>query len=217
MGICSQVLALLSDTGRRGQTLLSVPKHSQTSQDAVKTPPRRPRGLQDRSKTPQDDPKSTPKRPHVGTSGTSKNKQKPTVFDDFSRIQPLPFIFCSMLIRNGLKISSRSLQERSKIPQDVIRPPTWGQHGPNMDPTWGQHGVQEGSKIGPRGSNRSPEGVTSSDCSPTAQMDPTWTPNAPQMNPKLGSCWDHLGVVLGSSWGHLGVILGSSWGHLGVI
>ena len=34
---CSQVLALLSDTGRRGQTLLSVPKHSQTSQEARKT------------------------------------------------------------------------------------------------------------------------------------------------------------------------------------
>ena len=37
MTILSQVLALLSDTGRRGQTLLSVPKHSQTSQDAAKT------------------------------------------------------------------------------------------------------------------------------------------------------------------------------------
>ena len=46
----SQVLALLSDTGRRGQTLLSVPKHSQTSQDAVKTPPR---SLQDAQEAPK--------------------------------------------------------------------------------------------------------------------------------------------------------------------
>ena len=40
--------------------------------------------------------------------------------------------------------------------------------------------------------------------------------HAPQMNPKLGSSWDHLGVILGSSWGRLGVILGSSWGHFGI-
>ena len=90
-----------------------------------------------------------------------------------------------------------------------------------MGPTWAQDGANMGSKKAPRsvqgGSNCSPEGVTSSDCSPTAHMDPTWTPNGPQMNPKLGSCWDHLGVVLGSSWGRLGVILGSSWGHLGVV
>ena len=46
----SQVLALLSDTGRRGQTLLSVPKHSQTSQDAVKTPPRGPQDAQEAPK-----------------------------------------------------------------------------------------------------------------------------------------------------------------------
>ena len=90
-----------------------------------------------------------------------------------------------------------------------------------MGPTWAQHGANMGSKKAPRsvqgGSNCSPEGVTSSDCSPTAHMDPTWTPNAPQMNPKLGSCWDHLGVVLGSSWDHLGVILGSLWGHCGTV
>ena len=181
-----------SDAPKRSQAIPSVPRRRQ---DAPKTPKRPPRSLQD----PQDDPKSTPKRPHVGTSGTSKNQQKLMVFVDFSRIQPLPFIFCSMLIKNGLKISSRSLQERSKMPQDVQRPPTWGQHGPNM-----------GSKKAPRsvqgGSNCSPEGVTSSDCSPTAHMDPTWTPNAPQMNPKLGSCWNHLGVVFGSSW----VMLGSA-------
>ena len=61
MTMCSQVLALLSDTGRRGQTLLSFPKHSQTSQDAVKTPPRRPRSLQDRPKTPKMTPKAPPR------------------------------------------------------------------------------------------------------------------------------------------------------------
>ena len=61
MTMLSQVLALLSDTGRRGQTLLSVPKHSQTSQDAAETPPRRPRGLQDRPKTPKMTPKAPPR------------------------------------------------------------------------------------------------------------------------------------------------------------
>ena len=66
------------------------------------------------------------------------------------------------------------------------------------------------------GSNCFPEGVTSSDCCPTAHMDPTWTPNAPQMNPKLGSSWDHLGVILRSSWGHFGAILGSLWDHIGI-
>ena len=50
MTLCSQVLVLLSDTGQHGQTLLSVPKHSQTSQDAVKTPPRGPQDAQEASK-----------------------------------------------------------------------------------------------------------------------------------------------------------------------
>ena len=137
MTMCSQVLALLSDTTKNGRTLLSVPKHSQTSQDAVKTP-----------QDPQDDPKSTSNTPHVGASGTSKNQQKPLVFVTFSRIQPLPFTFCSMLIKNGLKISSRPLQERSQMPQDAQRPPTWGQHGPNMGPTWGPRGLLDRSKGG---------------------------------------------------------------------
>ena len=90
-----------------------------------------------------------------------------------------------------------------------------------MGPTWAQHGANLGSKKAPRsvqgGSNCFPEGVTSSDCSPTAHMDPTWTPNEPQVGVMLGSSWGRLGVILGSSWGHLRVILGSSWGHLGVI
>ena len=37
MTVLSQVLALPSDTGNDGQTRLSVPKHSQTSQEALKT------------------------------------------------------------------------------------------------------------------------------------------------------------------------------------
>ena len=53
VGMSSQVLALLSDTGRRGQTPLSAPKHSQTSQDAVKTPPRGPQDAQEAQEAPK--------------------------------------------------------------------------------------------------------------------------------------------------------------------
>ena len=160
-----------SDAPQRSQALPDVPRRLQ---EAPKTPKRPPRSLQD----PQDDPKSTPKRPHVGTSGTSKtNKQRPMVFKGFSKIQPLPFTFCSMLIKNGLKISSISLQERSKMPQDVQRPPTWGQHGPKMGPTWGPRRLQDRSKGDqialPRGS---PAQI--------ALRPPTWTPHGPQMDPK---------------------------------
>ena len=141
---------------RRSLAFPSIPRRPKTPSrrlhEAPKTPKRPPRSLQD----PQDDPKSTPKKPHVGTSGTSKNQQKHVVFDNFSRIQPLPFTFCSMLTKNSLNISSRSLQERSKMPQDAQRPPTWGQHGPNMGPTWGPRGLLDRSKGGqiafPRGS-----------------------------------------------------------------
>ena len=168
-----------SEAPTRSQALPDVPRRRQ---DAPKTPKRPPRSPQD----PQDDPKSTPKRPHVGTSGTSQNQQKHVVSDDFLRIQPLLFTLCSMLIKNGLKMSSRSLQERSKMPQDVQRPPTWGQHGANM-----------GSKKAPRsvqgGSNCFPEGVTSSDCCPTANMDPKCPPNEPQMDPIHLPLWRHLG------------------------
>ena len=173
----SQVLVLPSDTAKNGRTLLSVPKHSQTSQDAVKTPPRRPRGLQDRSKTPKMTPKAPPRGLMLEPRELQKTNKNTRIFGDFSRIQPLPFIFCSMLIKNGLKISSRSLQERSKMPQDVQRPPTWGQHGPNMGPTWGPRGLLDRSKGGqialPRGS---PAQI--------ALRPPTWTPHGPQMHPK---------------------------------
>ena len=162
---------------RRSLAFPSTPRRPKTPsrrlQEASQTPKKPPRSLQDL----QDDPKSTPKRPHVGTSGTSKNQQKQMVFDGFSRIQPLPFIFCSMLIKHGLKISSRSHQERSKMPQDAQRPPTWGQHGPNMGPTWGPRGLLDRSKGGqialPRGS---PAQI--------ALRPLTWTPHGPQMHPK---------------------------------
>ena len=138
-----------SDAPQRSQALPDVPRRRQ---DAPKTPKRPPRSLQD----PQDDPKRTPKMIQDRCSGPSKNKQKQVVFDDFSKILPLLFTFCSMLIRNGLKIGSRSLPERSKMPLDAQRPPTWGQHGPNMGPTWGPRGLLDRSKGGqialPRGS-----------------------------------------------------------------
>ena len=61
MTLFSEILVLLSDTGQHGQTLLNVPKHSQTpprrlqgGHQASKRPPRPP-------KDPQEDPKSTPK------------------------------------------------------------------------------------------------------------------------------------------------------------
>ena len=188
MGLWSQVLVLLSDAGQHGHTDLSVLKHSQTSQDAAKTPPRRPRGLQDRPMTPKMTPKAPPRGLMLEPRELLKTNEKTQAFNDFSRIQPLLFTLCLMLIKSGLKISSRSLQERSKMPQDVQRPPTWGQHGPNMGPTWGQHGANMGSKKAPRsvqgGSNCFPEGVTSSDCCPTAHMDPKWTSNGPQTDPK---------------------------------
>ena len=169
MTLWSQVLALLSDTGRRGQTLLSVPKHSQTSQDAVKTPPRRPRGLQDRYKNP----KMTPKAPPRGLmleprdfQKTNKNKQVLKVFRE-----------SSLWAQDKLQIAPRTLQDAPRCPTTSNMGPTWAQHGANMGSTRAPRSVQGGS-------NCSPEGVSSSDCSPTAHMDPTWTPHGPQMHPK---------------------------------
>ena len=95
MTLWSQVLALLSDTGRRGQTLLSVPKHSQTSQDAVKTPPRRPRGLQDRSKTP----KMTPKAPPRGLMLEPRELQKTNKNNWFLKIFLESSLFLSSSVR----------------------------------------------------------------------------------------------------------------------
>ena len=122
--LCSQILVLPPDTAKNGRTLLSVPKHSQTSQDAAKTPPRRPRGLQDRPKTPKMTPKAPPRGLMLEPRELQKTNKNMWFLLLFSRIQPLLFTLCSMLIKNGLKMSSRSLQERSKMPQDVQRPPT---------------------------------------------------------------------------------------------
>ena len=99
----SQVLALLSDTGRRGQTLLSVPKHSQTSQDAVKTPPRRPRGLQDRSKTP----KMTPKAPPRGLMLEPRELKKTNKNTWFLMIFRESSLFLSPSVRCSSKMASR--------------------------------------------------------------------------------------------------------------
>ena len=122
------------------------------------------------------------------------------VFVDFSRIQPLPFIFCSMLIRNGLKISSKNAPRCPKMPNGL-------QHGANMGPTWGPRKLQDRSKGGqialPRGS---PAQI--------ALRPLTWTPHGPHMDPKCTPNEPQVGVMLGSSWGRLGVILGSSWGPL---
>ena len=177
MTTLSQILVLPPDTAKNGRRLLRVPKHSQTSQDAAKTPPRRPRGLQDRPKTPKMTPKAPPRGLMLEPRELQKTNKNKLFLMIFSRIQPLPFTFCSMLIKNGLKISSRSLQERSKMPQDVQRPPTWGQHGPKMGPTWGPRRLQDRSKGDqialPRGS---PAQI--------ALRPPTWTPHGPQMDPK---------------------------------
>ena len=121
-----------------------------------------------------------------------------------------------MLIKNGLKMSSRSLQERSKMPQDVQRPPTWAQHGANMGPTWGPRRLQDRSTGGQIALPKGLQLRLLSDRPHGPHMDPKCTPNEPQVGVMLGSSWGRLGVILGSSWGHLGVILGSSWGHFGI-
>ena len=162
---------------RRSSAFPSTPRRPKTPsrrlQEAPKTPKRPPRSLQD----PHDDPKRTPKTIQNRNLGPSKIIQKQLVSVDCSNIQPLLFIFCSILIKDCLKIGSRSLQERSKMPQDAQRPPTWGQHGPNMGPTWGPRGLLDRSKgcqiAFPRGS---PAQI--------ALRPLTWTPHGPQMHPK---------------------------------
>ena len=100
--------------------------------------------------------------------------------------------------QDKLQIALRTLQDAPRCPT-----------ASNMGPTWGPRGLLDRSKGGqiafPRGS---PAEI--------ALRQPTWTPHGPQMNPKLGSSWDHLGVILGASWCHLGVILGSLWDHFEV-
>ena len=79
----SQVLVLLSDTGKHGQTFLSVPQHSQTLprrlQDGHQASqrPRRP------PKEPQEVPKSISKDIQKLSSGPSKTIEKHCVFVGF--------------------------------------------------------------------------------------------------------------------------------------
>ena len=156
-----------SDAPQRSQALPDVPRRRQ---DASKRPPRRPRGPQDRSKTSKMTPKAPPRGLMLEPRELQKNNKNMRFLTIFARIQAFPFTFCSMFFKNGLKISSRSLQDAPRCPTASNMGPTWAQHGPNM-----------GSKKAPRsvhgGSNCSPEGVSSSDCSPTAHMDPTLTPH----------------------------------------
>ena len=119
-----------SDAPKRSQALPNIPRRRQEIPKTPKTPPRSPQD-------PQDDPKRTPRRIQNRDSGASKTTKRHNAFVGFSKIQPLPFVLCSVLIKNGLKISSRSLQERSKMPNNC-------QHGPNM-------GSKRGAKIGSRG------------------------------------------------------------------
>ena len=105
----------------------------------------------------QDDSRKAPKMIQIDTRDLQKPLKNTVFLKFFSKIQPIPFVLCSMLIKNGLKISSRSLQERSRMPQDAQQLPTWGQHG--------RQDRSKGSKnLVPR--------------------DPKWTPNRPQMGTK---------------------------------
>ena len=144
MPLSTQVLVLLSDTGQHGQTLLSVPKHSQTPprclQDSHQEPKRPPRPPKD----PQADPKSTPKVIQKLSSGPSKTIEKHDSLKAFSKIQPILFVSFYMLIKIELQMAFRSAQKRPRTPQDARPPPTWSQHGANM-------GSSRGAKIGPRG------------------------------------------------------------------
>ena len=180
----SQVLVVLSDTRKHGQTFLSVPKHSQTL----------PRRLQDRhkaskkpprpSKDPQEHPKSTPKVIQKLSSGPSKTIENHNILKVFSKILPLLFVSFSMLIKIELQMAFRSVQKRPSTPQDARPPPTWSQHGANM-------GSKRSAKIVPRGLEIWVRGDLKPESLSDLSMDPKWPPN-----------WGHLGVILGSSWGH---------------
>ena len=173
----SQVLVLLSDTGQHGQTLLSVPKHSQTQprrlQDGHQAPKRPPRPPKD----PQEDPKSTPKVIQKLSSGPSKTIEKHNILKDFSKIQPLLFVFFSMLIKSELQTAFRSAQKRPRTPQDAQPPPTWSQHGANM-------GSKRGAKIGPRALEIWSRGDLRPKSLSDLSMDPKWTPKWTPDGPK---------------------------------
>ena len=155
---------------RRSLAFPSTPRRPKTPsrrlQEAPKTPKRPPRSLQD----PQDDPKSTPRGLMLEPRELQKTNKNMLFLAFFSRIQPLPFIFCSMLIRNGLKISSKSAPRCPKMPNGL-------QHGANMGPTWGPRKLQDRSK---GGQFALPRGLPAQ----IALRPLTWTPHGPQMHPK---------------------------------
>ena len=177
----SQVLVLLSDTGQHGQTLLSVPKHSQTPprrlQDGHQAPKRPPRPPKD----PQEDPKNTPTGIQKLSSGPSKTIEKHSILKDFSKIQPLLFVFFSMLIKSELQTAFRSAQKRPRTLQDARPPPTWSQHGANM-------GSKRSAKIGPRALEIWSRGdlrpKSLSDLNMDPKWTPKWTPDGPKCTPK---------------------------------
>ena len=142
--------------------------------------------------------------------------KKQTKSIGFGRFFEHPASSFHLLFDVDQRLPQDRLQIAPRTLQDALRRPT----ASNMGPAWAQHGANMGAKRGPRSvqwwSKCSPEGISSSDCCPTAHMNPKSTPTWGQHGVILGSSWNHLGVILGSYWGHLGVILRSSWGHLGV-
>ena len=166
MRLLSEVLVMISDTGKHGQTLFRVPKHSQTPprrfQDGHQAPKRPPRLPKD----PQEDPKSTPKVIQKLSSGPSKTMEKHKILKGFLKIRPLLFVFFSMLIKIELQMAFRSAQKRPRTPQDARPPPTWSQDGANI-------GSKRSAKIGPRGLEIWSRGGLRPESPSDLNMDPT--------------------------------------------
>ena len=95
----------------------------------------------------------------------------------FPKIQPLLFVFFSMLIKSELQTAFRSAQKRPRTPQDAQPPPTWSQHGANM-------GSKRSAKIGPKAleiwSRGDLKPKSLSDLSMDPKWIPKWTPDGPK-------------------------------------
>ena len=155
-----------SGAPQRSQAFPDVPRRRQ---DASKRPPRRPRGPQDRSKTSKMTPKAPPRGLMLEPRELQQTNKNQWFLMVFSRIQPLLFTLFDVdqkWPQDELQIAPRTLQDAPRRPTASNMGPTWAQDGANM-------GSKEALRSVQRGSNCSPEGVTSSDCSPTAHMDPT--------------------------------------------